>query len=736
MRKLLAIALMFPFTALLFLFLIDASSIEYIWNNGGPDLPLLYRISAIWAGREGPLLLWVAMLGALLLIDGEKHPSETDSQHRLRLRLLIGFAALLLFISLMLNPFRATPSDAISRPGLNALLQTDLMVIHPPVIFAFYTLCVGVGAHSISAMLFAGAPARDRILHLARPALWVGTLGVGLGGLWAYTVLDWGGYWAWDPVETGSLLPWISLILLLHLRLPKGMANEDHWFVGIGIIPAFFAIHATLVTRANGVWASVHAFVAEGDIDPSMGPIQRILELGFNDGAGLEVHLYLLMLFGMMWLGTRHFANPTEQEWSPLAIIAGAIIGSWVGSIEVGILAGVFAFLLANQYATKERVVWMTAGVTLMLFSYWAFLLSMTTAIIGMIGFLSPMFLLSDQEDPPLKLNDGRWQQRVVLWVPLAIGAPFLLLTWMLLLAEVDGTNLAWHEIFGLPILCLSSLGLMIYSWRKVVAPHLVPRLLCGMIFLSILFAYTMGEYLPGDADHLFYDDGISRGMIGGFALPLFLFSIPPMARLVWVRFGEFQLRRKPLQLRRLAIHVAHLGILLLLVGHVFTTTLVQRGDPSHIVMLAKDTPIEHNDYWYTFTELTATSPDDDGWDEDVGDGKIVVTVEVRKEVDGDAIATLTPGMLRFDEGGISARPETDIWHRPQGDLVIIFDQSQANELYLTSFMQQGESVDRVRVVIYDLTGSHLVWTGWTLILIGTALNWIMTPSIRNQEEE
>jgi len=736
MRKLLAIALMFPFAALLFLFLIDASSIEYIWNNGGPDLPLLYRISAIWAGREGPLLLWVAMLGALLLIDGEKHPSETDSQHRLRLRLLIGFSALLLFITLMLNPFRATPSDAISRPGLNALLQTDLMVIHPPVIFAFYTLCVGVGAHSISAMLLAGAPARDRILHLARPALWVGTLGVGLGGLWAYTVLDWGGYWAWDPVETGSLLPWISLILLLHLRLPKGMANEDHWFVGLGIVPAFFAIHATLVTRANGVWASVHAFVAEGDIDPSMGPIQRILELGFNDGAGLEVHLYLLMLFGMMWLGTRHFANPTEQEWSPLAIIAGAIIGSWMGTIEVGILAGVFAFLLGNQYATKERVVWMTAGVTLMLFSYWAFLLSMTTAIIGMIGFLSPMFLLSDQEDPPLKLKDGRWQQRVVLWVPLAIGAPFLLLTWMLLLAEVDGTNLAWHEIFGLPLLCLSALGLMIYSWRKVVAPHLVPRLLCGMIFLSILFAYTMGESLPGDADHLFYDDGISRGMIAGFALPLFLFSIPPMARLVWVRFGEFQLRRKPLQLRRLAIHVAHLGILLLLVGHVFTTTLVQRGDPSHIVMLAKDTPIEHNGYWYTFTELTATSPDDDGWDEVVGDGKIVVTVEVRKEVDGDAIATLTPGMLRFDEGGISARPETDIWHRPQGDLVMIFDQSQANELYLTSFMQQGESVDRVRVVIYDLTGSHLVWTGWTLILIGTALNWIMTPSIRNQEEE
>ena len=443
MRRLLGILLMLPFSMLLLLFLIDASSIEYVWNNGGHDLPLFYRISAIWAGREGPLLLWVAMLGALLLIDGEQHSGESESQHQLRLRLVIGFATLLLLIALKLNPFSPTPSDATSRPGLNALLQTDLMVIHPPVIFAFYTLCVGVGVHAISSMLIAGAPARARILHLARPALWVGTLGVGLGGLWAYTVLDWGGYWAWDPVETGSLLPWISLLLLLHLRLPKGMANEDHWFIGLGIVPAFFAIHATLITRANGVWASVHAFVAEGEIDPSMGPIQRILGLGFQDGAGLEVHLYLLILFGMMWLGTRHFANSEEQEWAPLAILAGGLLGTWIGSLEVGILTGVFAFLLWNQLASGERVVWMAAGVMLMLFSYWAFLLSTVYAVIGMLGFLSPMFLIGDQEDPPLNWTDSRWQQRVVLWVPLAIGAPFLLLTWLLLLAEVDGTNLA-----------------------------------------------------------------------------------------------------------------------------------------------------------------------------------------------------------------------------------------------------------------------------------------------------
>jgi cytochrome c biogenesis factor len=733
MRNLLGIALMLPFLALLTFFVLDISSLEYVWMNGGSDLPFLYRISAIWAGREGPLLLWVAMLGGLLLIDGEKHNSESVEQHRLRIRLLVGFSMLLLFIALMMNPFRPTPSDAFGRPGLNALLQTDLMVIHPPVVFAYYTLCIGVGVHAITAMLLPGKPARDRILHLARPALWVGTLGVGLGGLWAYTVLDWGGYWAWDPVETGSLLPWLALVILLHLRLPKGMAKEDHWFIGIGILPAFFSFHATLVTRANGVWQSVHAFVAEGEIDPTMGPVQRILQLGFGDAPGIEVHVYLLVLAGMLWLLTRHFADERNQEWAPLGIFVGGIIGTQVGSLEVGILAGTFGFLLWSQRESSERVVWVSSGAALMLFSSWASLLVVTHAAIGMIVFVSPLFFF-DEENTPLNWKDVHWQQRVALWTPLAVGAPYLLLTWLLLLAEVDGTNLPAHEIYGLPILCLSAIGLTVYSWRKVVDSRKIPRLLVTIIVFAILFSSLYGNSLPGDADFPFWMT--TRGVIAGFALPLLIFSIPPMARIVWIRLGEFQLRRKPIQLHRMAMHIAHLGILLLLVGHVFTTTLVQRGDPSHIVMLAKDTPIEHDGYWYTFTELEAYGPDDEQWDEKVGDGKIHVTVEVRKESDGDIIATMNPGMLRFDEGGIPARAETDIWHRPHGDLVMIFDQSQANQLGLVSFMQQGESVDRIRVVIYDLTGSHLVWAGWSLILIGTALTWIMVPPSPKEEEE
>lgn len=719
---------MLPFLALLLLFLFDVHSVEYVWLHGGADLPFLYRISALWAGRAGPLLLWVAMLGALLLIDGERHASESAVQHRLRIRLLIGFSGLLLGIGLLLNPFAPTPADAFGRPGLNALLQTDLMVIHPPLVFAFYTLCIGVGLHAVTAILVPGEAARDRILHLARPALFVGTLGVGLGGLWAYTVLDWGGYWAWDPVETGSLLPWLALVLLLHLRLPPGMGRADGWFAAVGLLPAFFSIHATLVTRANGVWASIHAFVSDKEDATTDGPILRILDIGIDSSEGLEVHLYLLLLAGLMWLGVRHLAG-RHREWAPVAMLAGAAVGLTFETLEVGLLAGVFGFLLWSQRDSQVRAVWMVAGVMLMLFSAWAFLLPRIEAFVGMVLFLAPWMLDKSAEDPQFTFTDGRWQQRAVLWVPLAIGGPYLLLTWLLLLAEVDGTTLAWHEMFGLPLLCLAALGLTVYAWRGLVDPRRIPWLLLMMVLIGILFGGALGDVLPGDADRPF-SDSLSRGMVAGFALPLLLFSLPPVGRLVWVRLRAFEARPRPLELRRAAMHIAHLGILLLLVGHVFTTTLVQRGDPSHVVILPRDGQIEHGGYWWTFTDITITD------ETEIGDGAIHIHVEVRDDPHGEVIATLSPGMTRFDEGGIPARSETDVWHRPQGDLVIIFDQSQSNVLGLASFMQTGDEVDRVRVTIYDLTGSHLVWTGWGLTLIGTALVWVLAPRRPVDEEE
>ena len=120
--------------------------------------------------------------------------------------------------------------------------------------------------------------------------------------------------------------------------------------------------------------------------------------MGFSDAPGKEVHVYLAVLAGMLWLLTRHFADERNQEWAPLGILAGGLIGLQMGTLEIGILAGTFGFLLWSKRESGERIVWISSGAALMLFSSWASLLAVTYAAIGLIAFVSPLVLIDEQD--------------------------------------------------------------------------------------------------------------------------------------------------------------------------------------------------------------------------------------------------------------------------------------------------------------------------------------------------
>ncbi len=86
------------------------------------------------------------------------------------------------------------------------------------------------------------------------------TIGIALGGFWAYEVLGWGAwYWTWDPVETASLIPWLTATAYLHAQY-RLKHEEFQTLVPILAIFSFvFVVFATFVTR-SGLWASVHAW--------------------------------------------------------------------------------------------------------------------------------------------------------------------------------------------------------------------------------------------------------------------------------------------------------------------------------------------------------------------------------------------------------------------------------------------------------------------------------------------
>ena len=53
------------------------------------------------------------------------------------------------------------------------------------------------------------------------------SLGLILGGRWAYEELGWGGYWAWDPVENAGLHAVVHRDRVPALRDHPGAARDD-----------------------------------------------------------------------------------------------------------------------------------------------------------------------------------------------------------------------------------------------------------------------------------------------------------------------------------------------------------------------------------------------------------------------------------------------------------------------------------------------------------------------------
>ena len=166
--------------------------------------------------------------------------------------------------------------------------------------------------------------------------------------------------------------------------------------------------------------------------------------------------------------------------------------------------------------------------------------------------------------------------------------------------------------------------------------------------------------------------------------------------------------------------------------GHVLTTTLVDRADPSHLVTLEKDTPVEFKEYELTFRDTVLWDEEDPEYNYKIGEGFAGFVIEVTK--DGEKVDEVTPGILRFNFA--TTRSEVDRMVRPSGDMIFILDQQQA-EISLSSMMRgEIDQVEEIRVTVHDLRGSHLVWVGWGLIMLGGLAALLSSSPVASEEEE
>lgn len=259
----LAITMLCAFGVLEVALLSNDWSFDTVAQTSSLTTPLFYKAAAVWASQEGSLLLWSLLSAlwsslALLLLKGRMREISAYAT-----AVLLAFDAFFIFLMLgYANPFNTTRPAPVEGAGLDPLLRFPTMMIHPPMIYSGYTLCIVPFAFGVGALITRKVDA-EWLKAMRRFALaaWI-FLGIGivLGARWSYAELGWGGYWAWDAVENAALMPWLAATAFIHslmIQEKRGMLKV--WNASLVLAMGTLAIMGTFLVR-SGILNSIHAF--------------------------------------------------------------------------------------------------------------------------------------------------------------------------------------------------------------------------------------------------------------------------------------------------------------------------------------------------------------------------------------------------------------------------------------------------------------------------------------------
>ncbi|HEY7883902.1 MAG TPA: heme lyase CcmF/NrfE family subunit [Cellvibrionaceae bacterium] len=259
------------FACLTAAFIQDDFSVAYVANHSNSLMPIYYKISAVWGGHEGSLLLWILMLSGwtfAVVLFSRSLPLDMQA----RVLAILGFVSVgfLLFTLFTSNPFdRILPLPPADGSDLNPLLQDPGLIFHPPLLYMGYVGFSVVFAFAIAALLTGKLDAAWA--RWSRPwatTAWAFlTIGLALGSWWAYYELGWGGWWFWDPVENAALMPWLVGTALMHsLAATEKRGIFKSWTILLAIFTFSLSLLGTFLVR-SGVLTSVHSFAN----DPARG---------------------------------------------------------------------------------------------------------------------------------------------------------------------------------------------------------------------------------------------------------------------------------------------------------------------------------------------------------------------------------------------------------------------------------------------------------------------------------
>ena len=211
-------------------------------GNAAGDLSVILRFGASWAGGGGSLYLYATLLAVAGLYLTRR------PERQMLAAAMAGMVLVVMVTAALSGAFSVNP-PGVGGFGVNPLLKSPWLLIHPPTTFAGYSLLL---AGSL-ALLF-GEHQRGRAVFLAGWGFL--SLGLVLGGMWSYETLGWGGYWGWDPVEVAQLSVWLAAAAAVHSLGPLAPLRPSMLY-----LTASTALLAPYITRSG--LSPLHSFAPE-----------------------------------------------------------------------------------------------------------------------------------------------------------------------------------------------------------------------------------------------------------------------------------------------------------------------------------------------------------------------------------------------------------------------------------------------------------------------------------------
>lgn len=317
-------------------------SIEYVWRVTSIETPTYLKFTALWGGQAGSLLFWNLLLS---VFTAAAMARKWDEQRDLMpYAIMVGSFTQIFFLGLTAfveNPFaRIVGTIPLDGNGLNPLLRHPGMIIHPPMLYLGFTGFTIPYTFAMAALI--SGKLDDSWIRTTRRWTLVAwlflSLGLVLGGRWAYDVLGWGGYWGWDPVENASLIPWLAGTAFLHsVMIQEKRDMFKMWNMFLIILTYSLVIYGTFIVR-SGVISSVHSFAQS-----AVGP----LFFGF---------IAIMFVFSAYWVSQRREALASRNSLSSFLSREAAFL--YNNFLILAILAVVFLFTnypIISELFTGER---------------------------------------------------------------------------------------------------------------------------------------------------------------------------------------------------------------------------------------------------------------------------------------------------------------------------------------------------------------------------------------------